>query len=100
LTYFEDDDEKLEKLYNEYKAGTLLTGEMKKECIAVMQKYVKEFQERRKTVTDGLLKEFMTPRKLEWKGNPKPKEKPQPPKKEKKPKEPTKNKASKEEKKG
>src|SRR5690606_1744729 len=47
LTYFEDDDEKLEKIYHAYKKGEMLTGELKKECITLMQAYVKEFQERR-----------------------------------------------------
>ncbi|KAL9095393.1 MAG: hypothetical protein Q9165_002264 [Trypethelium subeluteriae] len=72
LTYFEDDDEKLKKIYDDYKSGTLATGELKKECIALMQGYVKEFQERRNAVTDEVLQNYMKPRKLEWKGNPNP----------------------------
>ena len=39
--------------------------------------YVKEFQENRKGVTDKVLKSYMTPRKLEWKGNPNPVPKPE-----------------------
>jgi tryptophanyl-tRNA synthetase len=70
LTYFEDDDDKLQNIYNDYKSGKVLTGDLKKECIAVVQKYVKEFQEARIKATDEVLKEYMTPRKLEWKGNP------------------------------
>ena len=58
------------RLYNEYKSGTLSTGEMKRECIVVMQAFVKDFQERRAKVTDEILQEFMRPRKLEWNGNP------------------------------
>ncbi|KAK8190326.1 tryptophanyl-tRNA synthetase [Phyllosticta capitalensis] len=73
ITYFEEDDEKIKKLYDGYKAGEVLTGEMKKECIKLMQDYVKGFQERRAAVTDDILKSYMTPRKLEWKGNPNPK---------------------------
>lgn len=34
--------------------------------------YVKKFQDNRKGVTDDVLKSYMTPRKLEWKGNPNP----------------------------
>lgn len=68
LTYFEDDDEKLEKIYHAYKKGEMLTGELKKECITLMQAYVKEFQERRALVTDEILDAYMTPRKLEWAG--------------------------------
>lgn len=44
-------------------------------AITLLQDYVKEFQERRKEVTDEILKQFMTPRQLEWKGNPNPKPK-------------------------
>lgn len=73
LTYFEEDDEKLRTLYDSYKSGELMTGQMKKECITLMQAYVKKFQEARAKVTDEELKEYMTPRKLEWKGNPNPK---------------------------
>lgn len=44
----------------------MLTGEIKKELITILQKMVAEIQERRKTVTSDLLKEFMTPRKLNF----------------------------------
>lgn len=44
-------------------------------AITLLQEYVKEFQDRRKEVTDEVLKGFMTPRKLIWKGNPNPKPK-------------------------
>jgi tryptophanyl-tRNA synthetase len=88
MTYFEDDDENLKTLYDDYKSGKLLTGDMKKECIAMMQKYVKEFQDRRKEVTNEVLNEYMTPRKLEWKGNPNPVKPEAKPQTEKKPKEP------------
>jgi tryptophanyl-tRNA synthetase len=70
LTYFEDDDEKLQRIYDDYKSGKLLTGDLKKKCIDVVQTYVKGFQEARSKATDEVLKEFMTPRKLDWKGNP------------------------------
>jgi tryptophanyl-tRNA synthetase len=72
LTYFEDDDDKLLRLAAEYRAGTLGTGDMKKECITMMSAYVKKFQEARANVTDEILEEFLRPRKLEWKGNPNP----------------------------
>jgi tryptophanyl-tRNA synthetase len=44
-------------------------------AIELIQQYVKEFQERRKAVSDEIMRQFMTPRKLEWKGNPNPKPK-------------------------
>jgi tryptophanyl-tRNA synthetase len=75
LSYFEDDDEKLKKVEDGYRSGELLTGELKKMAIELIQGYVKDFQARRKEVTDDLRKQYMTPRKLEWKGNPNPKPK-------------------------
>lgn len=70
ISYFEDDDEKLKKIEQDYRKGDLLTGELKKMAIALLQEYVQEFQERRKAVTDEVLNQYMTPRKLEWGGNP------------------------------
>lgn len=78
LTYFEEDDAKLAKIYDDYKKGEMLTGELKKLAIETLQKYVEEFQEQRKLVTDEVLKSFMTPRKLVWGGNPNPKPVPKP----------------------
>ena len=52
-----------------------MTGELKKMAITLLQDYVKEFQERRNKVTDEIMRQYMTPRKLEWKGNPNPKPK-------------------------
>ncbi|PWY74870.1 tryptophanyl-tRNA synthetase [Aspergillus eucalypticola CBS 122712] len=72
LTYFEEDDAKLEEIYKNYKSGELLTGELKKMTIEVLQQYVAAFQEKRKEVTDEVLAAYMKPRKLEWKGNPNP----------------------------
>lgn len=76
LTYFSDDDEKLERLARDYRSGELLTGDMKKECITLLQEYVGSFQERRKAVSEEVLNEFMRPRRLEWGGNPNPKKPP------------------------
>ncbi len=78
LTYFEEDDDKLAKIAADYRKGDLLTGELKKMAIEVLQKNVAEFQERRKLVTDEVLASYMKPRKLQWAGNPNPKSKPPP----------------------
>lgn len=72
LSYFLEDDEELKRIYDTYKKGDMLTGEIKKICIDMMQKYVADYQEGRKEVTDELLEQYMTPRRLEWKGNPNP----------------------------
>jgi tryptophanyl-tRNA synthetase len=53
-----------------------LTGELKKMAIDLITQYVVEFQVRRSDVTDAVVRQFMTPRKLEWKGNPNPKPRP------------------------
>ncbi|KAF2021714.1 tryptophanyl-tRNA synthetase [Aaosphaeria arxii CBS 175.79] len=71
LSYFEDDDEKLAGWAAAYRKGEMLTGEMKKECVTMMTAYVKKFQDGRAKVTDEVLEEFMRPRPLEWRGNPK-----------------------------
>ena len=39
----------------------MLTGELKKELVSVLQDLVCQHQERRKGVTDDVLKEYMTP---------------------------------------
>ena len=46
----------------------MLSGEIKKELISILQPLIAEHQERRKQVTDEVVKEFMTPRKLEFPG--------------------------------
>jgi tryptophanyl-tRNA synthetase len=79
LTYFEEDDAKLEKLAKDYRSGELLTGDLKKLAIDILQEYVEKFQARRAQVTDEILESYMKPRKLHWGGNPlpiRPKEEP------------------------
>lgn len=71
LRFFVEDDAELEAIREAYATGKMLTGEIKAKCIEQLQVYVKGFQERRAKVTDEVVKEFMTPRPLEWKGNPK-----------------------------
>lgn len=53
----------------DYSNGKMLSGEIKKELISVLQPLVAEHQERRKFVTDEVVKQFMTPRKLEFPGH-------------------------------
>ncbi len=72
LTFFLDDDAELERVRAAYRAGELLTGELKQRCIAELQAYVRAFQERKARVTPDVVREFMTPRRLEWGGNPNP----------------------------
>ncbi|XP_064403014.1 tryptophan--tRNA ligase, cytoplasmic-like [Halichondria panicea] len=67
LTFFLEDDEKLAHIKQEYEAGRLLSGHLKKELISVLQAMVTEHQERRKTVTDDMVRTFMTQRPLNFK---------------------------------
>lgn len=66
LSFFSDDDEKLATLAENYRKGELLSGEMKKECIDVLQEFVSAYQARRAAVTDEVVEKFMKPHKLVW----------------------------------
>ena len=45
----------------------MLTGDLKKELIKTLQKLVSEHQKRRAIVTDDVVKQYMTPRPLNFK---------------------------------
>ncbi|EDO16027.1 hypothetical protein Kpol_495p25 [Vanderwaltozyma polyspora DSM 70294] len=66
LSFFKDDDEFLKECADKYRAGELLSGEMKKICIETLQEFVLAFQERRKNVDEETLDKFMKPHKLVW----------------------------------
>ncbi|CAO3690053.1 unnamed protein product [Umbelopsis ramanniana] len=59
LSFFLDDDEELKQIYDSYKSGDMLTGELKKRCIEELQKVVGNFQERKAKVTDEVIDYFM-----------------------------------------
>lgn len=50
----------------DYTSGALLTGELKKLLIETLQPMIAQHQERRKQVTDETVKQFMTPRPLNF----------------------------------
>ncbi|KAH1171388.1 tryptophan--tRNA ligase, cytoplasmic [Mauremys mutica] len=64
LTFFLEDDDKLEQMKQAYTSGALLTGELKKVLIETLQPLIAAHQQRRKQITDEMVKQFMTPRKL------------------------------------
>merc|ERR1711971_1493751 len=66
LTFFLEDDEKLEQIRQDYTKGELLTGFLKKELIDVLTPIVTAHQEARKTITDEMVKEYMRPRALNF----------------------------------
>ncbi|GAA5803699.1 hypothetical protein EDC94DRAFT_691842 [Helicostylum pulchrum] len=59
LSFFMEDDAELQKIHDSYKTGELMTGELKKICIDVLQKFVTDFQERKSKVTDELVSYYM-----------------------------------------
>jgi len=54
--FFEPSDEKLEKIYNDYKSGKMLTGELKEILIKKINSYLKKHQEKRKKAEKQLSK--------------------------------------------
>ncbi|MEM5878232.1 MAG: tryptophan--tRNA ligase, partial [Candidatus Aenigmatarchaeota archaeon] len=58
LTFFEDDDKKLEKIYSDYKDGNMLTGELKQILIDKLNEFLKTHQEKREKAKD-LIDKFM-----------------------------------------
>lgn len=46
--FFEPDDKKLQKIYDDYKSGKLLSGELKQIAIEKINKFLEEHQKRRK----------------------------------------------------
>lgn len=59
LRYFLEDDEKLERIRDSYSKGEMLSSQLKKEAIEVLQKLVGEHQARRALVTDDVVRSFM-----------------------------------------
>lgn len=64
LMFFLEDDFRLEEIRKNYSTGAMLTGELKQELITVLTPIITAHQERRKTVTDEIVKQFMTPRAM------------------------------------
>ena len=60
LVYTLEDDAKIEELRKGYSSGELLTGQLKKEAIAVVQQLVADHQQKRALVTDDMVRKFMT----------------------------------------
>jgi tryptophanyl-tRNA synthetase len=50
----------------DYTSGKMLTKDLKEELVQVLQRLVGEHQKRRAQVTDDMVKEYMTPRSLNY----------------------------------
>jgi len=59
LTFFEEDDKKLKKIYNDYRSGKMLTGELKQILIDKINLILSEHQKRREKAKDVLDKFIM-----------------------------------------
>jgi len=57
---------RLEEILRDYGSGAMLTGEVKKELIAVLQEMVRDHQERRAAVTKEIVEQYMEVRQLEF----------------------------------
>lgn len=66
LHFFLYDDDELERIRIAYTKGELLSGEIKKIAIETLQPIVADHQAKRKEVTDDVLNQFMTLRKLNY----------------------------------
>ena len=55
LQYFEDDDVKLKQIYDNYKSGKLLSGEIKAILIDKINTFLADYQKRRKNIEDNNL---------------------------------------------
>src|SRR3989344_170746 len=57
--FFEQDDKKLEKIYNDYKSGKMLTSELKEYTIKKINEFLKEHQKKRQEAKKKLDKFLM-----------------------------------------
>lgn len=64
LQFFLEDDEELARIGEEYSSGKMLTGEIKQICSDTIGSFIKEYQEKRKAVTDEDVKLFTSVREI------------------------------------
>jgi len=65
LTFFLDDDARLEEIRQQYGSGEMTTSVIKNELIQCLQNLIGEHQRRRAEVTEEMVDEFMRPRPLQ-----------------------------------
>jgi hypothetical protein len=66
LRFFEPDDVKLADIAQKYRSGEMLTGEIKQILIDTLNPMLLQQQQRRKAVSDDLVRQFMSVRPLQW----------------------------------
>ena len=65
LRFFMEDENEYQEIGRKYQKGELLTGEVKAKAIEVIQKVVAEHQANRAKVTDEIIKDFMSRKKID-----------------------------------
>ncbi len=63
LLYFLDHDAELKQIAEEYRAGRMMTSEVKKKATEVIWEILREHQEARALITDDIVKLFMNPKR-------------------------------------
>jgi len=58
LTFFMEDDDKLEQIRSDYSSGKMLSGEVKKILIDILQKLVLNHQKKRDKISDDIIDKF------------------------------------------
>ncbi|GMT10580.1 hypothetical protein PFISCL1PPCAC_1877, partial [Pristionchus fissidentatus] len=66
LTYFMEDDQRLEEIRLAYSSGQMLTGELKKIAIEEVTRVINEMQSRRVSITDEVVDLFTSVRPLKY----------------------------------
>jgi len=67
LCVFEFDDEKLQRIGEEFSTGRMTSSEIKNELISVLLAFIQQHQNARKGITDEVVYEYMKVRPLEYK---------------------------------
>lgn len=67
-----EDDKELAHIGEQYSQGKMLSGEVKKKLIKIIQEFVKDHQEKRAELTDDDVKKFLSTheRKFQYKIDP------------------------------
>lgn len=58
IRFFSNNDEEVNEIQKKYSKGEMLTGELKKLAVGVMKGVISSYQEKKKPVTNAVLKEF------------------------------------------
>lgn len=64
LTFFLDDDDKLEEIRRKFSSGEMSSSEIKRELVKVIVPLVERFQASRARVTDDMVRTFMSVRDM------------------------------------